>query len=152
MSEENVFPFLPSGNGVYFDSLINLGQLLVSASGLIVSLMEYRSKNGARRSEFSNKGAAKIMVSIIKEGSNYFLCIKNVSKYYAENVRVDFMGKSHYFWGYENKLPRDFMGEGEYFTVGIRGYIGFPLDDVRVKVVWNDGSGVDRERVFQPSR
>lgn len=33
-----------------------------------------------------------------------------------------------------------------------RAYIGFPLDDVRVKVVLNDGSGVDRERVFQPSR
>lgn len=33
-----------------------------------------------------------------------------------------------------------------------RAYIGFPLDDVRVKVVLNDGSGVDRERVFQSSR
>lgn len=152
MFEENAFPFLPSENGVYFDSLINLGHLLVSASELIVSLMEHRSKDGARRSEFYNKGAAKIMVSIIKKGNNHFLCIKNASKYYAENVRVDFMGKSHYFWGYENKFPRDFMGEGDYFTVGIRGYIGFSLDDIRVKVVWNDGSGVDRERVFQPSR
>ena len=92
------------------------------------------------------------MISIIKEGNNYFLCIKNAGKHYAENVRVDFMGKSHYFWGYENKFPRDFMGEGDYFTVGIRGYIGFSLDDIRVKLVWNDGSGVDREKVFQPSR
>lgn len=117
-----------------------------------MSIMEYRLKNGDERGEFSNKGATKIMVSIINEGNDYFLCIKNAGKHYAENVRMDFMGKSHYFWGYENKFPRDFMGEGDYFTVGIRGYIGFSLDDIRVKVVWNDGSGVDRERVFQPSR
>lgn len=152
MFEESVFSFLSAENGVYFDRLIPLASLFTSASGLIVSIMEYRLKNGAERGEFSNKGATKIMVSIIKEGNNYFVCIKNAGKHYAENVRVDFMGKSHYFWGYENKFPRDFMGEGDYFTVGIRGYIGFSLDDIRVKVVWNDGSGVDRERVFQPSR
>lgn len=38
------------------------------------------------------------------------------------------------------------------FSFWVIGCIDFYLIDIRVKVVWNDGSGVDRERGFQPSR
>lgn len=59
MFEESVFSFLSTENGVYFDRLIPLASLFTSASELIMSIMEYRLKNGAERGEFSNKGRRK---------------------------------------------------------------------------------------------
>ena len=59
MFEESVFSFLSAENGVYFDRLIPLASLFTSASGLIVSIMEYRLKMAPKEVNFLIKGRRK---------------------------------------------------------------------------------------------